>query len=60
MSQQSTLAELGINLNARALRERLAETVRDADTIRRLLKIAERAENRGVPASRRQEATRVS
>ncbi len=55
MVQSSALAELGIKLDAHTIRERLAKSKQEADTLRRLLRIAERAE-RNSAADRREAA----
>lgn len=44
MAQLSALAELGITLDARSIRERLAKSRQEANTLRRLLRIAEHAD----------------
>lgn len=56
MSHQSALAEIGIRLDAHTIRERLALTMRDADTLKQLLKVAERAERDNDAAQKREAA----
>lgn len=50
MVLSSALTEIGIKLDAQTIRKRLAQSKQETDTLRRLLRIAERVEQRESPS----------